>query len=239
MRRIRVFIALATTAISAAAAGSPEGRWTGVARVPDRPLTLVVDLAKDSAGAWIGSLTIPGLDVNGASLGSISVTGNDVLFDSGGALGVPPDGPATFRGRLEGDTLAGELRQAGNAAPFTLKRIGDAQVDLTTRSKPVADSTQGRWVGEYEMGGYPRQVTVDIANEGLATPRVDFVVVGKATTKLPIDFVAEQDGVLRIESRPYRITFEGRVAADRIVGSIEAGPVEVPLVLRRSVEKTS
>jgi len=239
MRRICGFAALLAMAFSAAAAGGPEGRWTGVARVPDRPLTLVVDLAKDSTGAWVGSLTIPGLDVSGTPLGSISVAGNDVAFDSGDALGAPPDGLATFRGRIEGDAMAGELRQAGNAAPFVLKRVGEAQVDLTTRSKPVADSTQGRWTGEFELGGYPRHVTIDIANQGLATPRVDFVVVGKATTKLPIDFVAEQDGVLRIESRPYRMAFEGKVAADQIVGSIEAGPVEVPLVLRRSVGKAS
>lgn len=239
MRIVPWAAALLAAAFPAGAAQDPAGRWTGRAEVPGRPLPLVVDLAKDAAGTWIGSLTIPGFDVKGAPLGGIAIAGPDVSFDSGDALGAPPDGPALFKARLDGAAMAGELRQGGNVAPFLLRRTGEAQVDLGSRSGPVAEATQGRWIGEYELGGYARHVTVDIANEGLAKPRVDFVVVGKATTKLPIDFVAEQDGVLRIESRLYRISFEGRVAGERIVGSLEQGPVEVPLVLRRPGEKAS
>jgi hypothetical protein len=63
--------------------------------------------------------------------------------------------------------------------------------------------------------------------------------VGKLTTKLPIDFVTEEEGVLRIESHPYGITLEGRVAKDRIEGTLEQGPVEVPITLRRPGEKAT
>jgi len=80
-------------------------------------------------------------------------------------------------------------------------------------------------------------VTLDIANAASGAAQVDFVVVGKATTKLPVDYVAEEDGVLRIESRPYRVAVEGRVAAGRIDAIVEVGPQEIPMRLRR-VEKT-
>jgi len=239
MRRAALFTLLSLAALQAAAA-PPEGRWTGHARLPDRSLPVVVDLERDKAGAWIGSLTVPGLDVKGAQLDHIVVAGNEVSFASGNALGLASAGAgATFKASLDGTTLAGEMRQGGNAAPFTLKRTGEAQVDPASRSTPVANSTQGRWVGDYEMAGYPRNVTLDIANDGANMPKVDFVVVGKLTTKLPIDFVAEEEGMLRIESRPYGITLEARVTGDRIEGTLEQGPMEAPISLRRPAEKTT
>jgi hypothetical protein len=64
-------------------------------------------------------------------------------------------------------------------------------------------------------------------------------VVGKQTSKLPIDLVSEEEGILRIESRPYGITLEARVASDRIEGTLEVGPTEIPILLRRPPEKTS
>jgi hypothetical protein len=131
------------------------------------------------------------------------------------------------------------MEQAGNKAPFRLVRTGSAQIDPAARSAPVASSTQGRWIGEIELGGYPRHVTVDIVNDGANKPKVDFVVVGKQTTRLPVDLVNEEEGILHIESRPYGITLEARVGADRIEGTLEVGTNEIPIVLRRSAEKTS
>jgi hypothetical protein len=238
MRRAALVVLFSLSALAGVAA-PPDGRWTGHAQLPGRVLPLVVDLARDASGAWSGSLTIPGLDIKGAGLGHVAVEGNEVAFDAGNAIGVASAGGATFKARIDGSTMAGEMRQAGNAAPFTLRRTGDAQVDAAARSTPVAASTEGRWIGRYEMAGYPRQVTLDIANDGTGMPKVDFVVVGKLTTKLPIDFVAEEEGILRIESHPYGITLEARVAKDRIEGTLEQGAVEVPILLRRSTEKAS
>jgi hypothetical protein len=135
--------------------------------------------------------------------------------------------------------MTGTFAQAGNRAPLRLERTGPAQVEAAPRPTPVSRAAEGRWEGRYDMGGYPRNVTVEIANQGAAMPRVDFVVVGKATTRLPIDFVAEEEGVVRIESRAYRIAFQGRVHDDRIEGILEQGPLEIPLVLRRPERKPS
>jgi len=230
---------LALAALGGRAAGDAEGRWAGRASLPGRDLDLVVDLAREPSGAWVGSLTVRGFDVKGAPLGNIAVGDAGLAFDAGDALGAPPDG-AAFKGRIDAQgAMTGTMSQAGNTAPFRLERVGAAQVDAAPRSTPVAHATEGRWVGRFELGGYPRDVTLDIANQGAAMPQVDFVVVGKATTKLPIDRVAEEDGVLRIESRAYRFAFEGRVRGDRIDGTLELGPTEMPLVLQRAPGKSS
>jgi hypothetical protein len=238
MRRAALFVLVSVSALSAAAA--PEGRWAGYARLPGRELPVVVDLAPDPSGVLAGSLTIPGFDVKGAALGNVKVEGSVASFEAANVLSPPAGGGGVaFKGRIDGDAMVGEMRQGGNTAPFRLERTGPAQVDPAARSTPVANTTQGRWVGQFELGGYPRHVTLDIANEGSAAPRVDFVVVGKQTSKLPIDLVSEEEGILRIESRPYGITLEARVASDRIEGTLEVGPTEIPILLRRPAEKTS
>jgi hypothetical protein len=205
-------------------------------KIPGRDMSIVLDLAKDSSGDWRGSMIMPGFDVKGAPLENLKVAGDDITFDAGDALGAEPYGPAKFAARTDASgAMSGELTQSGNTARFTLKRTGAAQVELAARSTAVSRETEGRWIGEYEMGGYPRHVTVDIANRPGAPANVDFVVVGKATTKLPIDFVSEEEGLLRIRCSAYRINFEGRLDArkEKIVGTFENGPFELPLVLRR------
>jgi len=227
-------LAAAAVAIHCSAA-SPEGRWSGTVHIPGRDIALVVDLGKDASGQWIGSLIVTGFDVKGAPLGHIRVAGDELSFDAGEALGVAPNN-ATFDARLDGSAaMKGEFHQAGNSATFELARTGAAQVEAARRSTAVSRETEGRWVGEYQMNGYPRHVTLDLANRAGASAEVSFVVVGKATTQVPIDFVAEEEGVLRIESSAYRMTFEGRVRASegRIVGTFESGPFELPLTLQR------
>ena len=222
----------------ACAATGLDGRWTGQAAIPGRDIALVIDLARDASGTWSGSLTAPGLDVKGAPLANFSIQGDELRFDAGDALGAAPFGPATFALRPAGDgRLSGELTQAGNVAPIALMRSGDAQVEPPRRSTRVASTTEGRWVGQFELGGYPRHVTIDIANPATGAAQVEFVVVGRATTKLPVNYVAEEDGTLRLESRAYGLAIEGRVLAGRIDGTVEVGPQEIPLRLRR-VEKT-
>jgi hypothetical protein len=234
MRKTLVLL-LASAALPGWAA-DPSGRWTGTVKIPGREMPIVVDLAKDKAGAWSGSMIMPGFDVKGAPLGNLKITGDDIAFDAGDAMGAEPYGPAKFTARADAKgAMTGELTQGGNKAPFMLKRSGPAQVEFAARSTAVSREAEGRWVGEYEMGGYPRHVTVDIANRPDAPASVDFVVVGKATTKLLIDFVSEEEGLLRIQCSTYRINFEGRLDSrkEKIVGTFENGPFELPLVLRR------
>jgi hypothetical protein len=234
MGRTSLLLAACLAVLPSAAAG-PAGRWTGIVAVPGRDIPITVDLGQERSGAWIGSYVMPGFDVKGSALGHIKVSGDDVAFDAGETLGTGPNA-ASFDAHLDNPSrMTGHFHQGGNTATFVLERTGAAQVELARQSTRVARDIEGRWIGEYEMNGYPRHVTVDIANREGEPAAVEFVVVGKMTTKVPVDFVAEQEGMLRIESSAYRITFEGRVekASGRIVGTFDNGLIESPLVLRR------
>lgn len=218
-------------------AGTPAGRWQGVVDVPGRPFALVVDVARDGDGRWIGSVIVPALGVKGAPLANVTSDAGGIAFDLGRLLASPAYGPARFAARLQTDgAMAGEMRQGGNAAPFTLTRTGPAQVEPPVRSTPVAADVAHAWRGDFELTGYPRHVTLTFENHADSGATATLVVVGKATTTVPIDLVVQEGANLRIESQAMGIAFEGRLddAHAELQGTIEVGPIERPLVLRRA-----
>jgi hypothetical protein len=95
---------------------------------------------------------------------------------------------------------------------------------------------EGEWIGEYELLGYPRHVTVRLTNHAGGGATSEFVVVGKKTNNLPVDLVTQQQDFIRIESHETGINYEGRFRKDSgdITGTFEQGPLEIPLVLHRA-----
>jgi hypothetical protein len=238
MLRPTILAFLVALAVTAGAAGQgPAGRWEGQSQIPGRSLPLVVDLAQEGASAWVGSIIIPGLGIKGAPLSNVVVTDSSVAFDVANALGAPPYGPATFKATLAGDKMTGEMRQAGNVAKFSLAKVGLPQVESPPRSTPVARALEAQWTGEFELGGYPRHVTMTLENHAAAGATAKLLIVGKQTTDLPVDFVLQDGNLLRIESSPNQIAFEGRVDDEsrEIKGTFELGALELPLTLRRRV----
>jgi hypothetical protein len=237
MRQPLIALLACLPLVASGAAPPPEGRWEGRVEIPGNELPLFVDFVPGSTGGWAGSIVIPGLGVKGASLTNIVVTGDDVSFELGKVLGSPGHGPAGFKARLTGsDRMAGEMRQAGNLAKFVLVKVGPPEVESAPRSTPITRDLEAQWSGEYELGGYPRQVTITLENRGGDGATAKFVIVGKMTNDLPVDLVIQQGNVLRVESQTTQVFFEGRVFSDpgEIRGTIEVGPVELPLVLRRA-----
>ena len=237
MRRIPLALLLFLPAFACGAANPAEGRWEGPVQIPGKDLQLVVDLAQDSAGAWAGSIIVPGLGIKGEPLKNVVITDTDVAFDAGGALGSTTYGPAHFKARLaSADGMAGDMSQAGNVAKFSLKRVAAAQVETPARSTRVTGDIEAQWTGDFELGGYPRHVTITFENHAGAAATAKFVVVGKQTTTLPVDLVIEEGNFVRIESRENRAAFEGRFVKEsgEIRGVFEMGPYELPLVLRRA-----
>jgi hypothetical protein len=240
MRRTITMLLLCVPALTLGAA--PEGRWGGPIQIPGRELQLIVDLARDSGGAWTGSIIIPGLGIKGAPLSNVVVTDAGLAFDLDNLLSSPTYGPASFKAHPSaGDGIEGEMSQGGNVAHFSLKRIAPAQVESSPRSTPVRRDIEDQWIGDFELGGYPRHVTIILENRADAAATARFVVVGKKTTNLPVDLVIEEDNFLRIESQETRVAFEGRFFkdSDEIRGIVEMGPFELPLVLHRFAARTS
>jgi hypothetical protein len=225
MRPWRIFALLCLATPAWPAPPPASGRWQGVVHIPERDAVVVVDLAQDDHGAWTGSAILPDFGVKGAPLGALNVTAAEVGFTLE-ALGTP-----RFSGRLAADgTLSGTFQQAGNTAPFELRRTGPAQVDMPLRSTEIAKAFDGVWSGQTELLGNPLRVRLTLQSPN----GVQFFVAGHREHDLKVDLVAQDGAFLSVRSSDLGgIRFEGelRSADHRIVGSLNQGPFEAPLVL--------
>ena len=210
------------------------GRWEGVVHIPERELTVVVDLDRGTGGAWMGSITVVGLDIKGAPLSDIVVKAPEIVFAAQTAL--PPRGlQVTFKGKIDSSgMLSGYFNQGGNTAPFSLKKIGLPDVEAPPRNTPVAKELEGEWKGEYELNGYKRGVTLRLANQPEGAT-AEMVVVGKRTTKIPMDSVTQEGDFLTLQSHGMGMNYEGRFGKEsqEIKGIFGQGPIEIPLVFHR------
>ena len=219
------------------AAPSAAGRWEGTAQIPGRELKLIVDLSDEAGKDWIGSIIIPGLGIKGAPLADLHVRGGDLTFAIKGALGNERAGRAELKAHLTADNhLAGDFTQGGNSAPFVLEKSGPAQVDPPLRNTPVSKDVEGEWKGDYEMMGYARHATLKFSNRGAEGAALEFVIVGKKVNNVPVSLVTQDENFLTVKSDEFGITFEGgfNKEAGEIKGTLTQGPLEAPLVLRRT-----
>lgn len=234
--RLVATILLASVALCQAGE-SAAGRWEGVVQIPGQELKLVVDLSDQGGKDWVGSIIVPGFGVKGAPLVDLHLTGGDLACTIKGALGNERTGRAQMQAHLTADGhLAGDFKQGGNSAPFVLSKTGPAQVDLPPRSTAVAKDLEGEWKGDYEMMGYARHATMKFSNRGPEGAGLEFTIVGKKVNNVPVSLVTQNDNFVTVKSDEFGITFEGRFNRDagEIKGTLSQGPVESPLLLRRT-----
>ena len=134
------------------------------------------------------------------------------------------------------DRMTGEMRQAGNVAKFALTKSGQAHVEVTPRSTPVGRDLEDRWIGEYELGGYPRHVTLSARESRRCRRQRQARHRRQADERHPRRPRGPAGRNAADRDRKRRgIAFEGRIGngASEIRGTIELGSTELPLVLRR------
>jgi hypothetical protein len=230
-----ILILVLASSVLARGEESAAGRWEGFVQIPGNDLRLIVDFEQRDGGVWIGSIIIPGLNLKGAALTDIAFNGSAATFAVKSALGSLRAEPAKFRGRFSGgNKMTGDFVQGGNAASFTLERIGPPQVELPQRSTPIARELEGEWKGEYELFAYPRKVTIKLQNHGAEGATAEFVILGRKENKLPVDLVMQEGLLITIESHDTGLSFEGRTEKDKINGTVLQGPLEIPVVLYRA-----
>lgn len=224
-------------ALACEGAEKATGRWEGSVQIPGRAYDLIVDLDQSNGKDWTGSIIIPGLGIKGAPLSDIVCDGSTVSFAVKGALASERTGNTTLKARLtNAGEMTGEFLQAGNSAPFVLRKTGPPEVELPRRSTALSNELAGQWNGDYATEGYTRHVTLTMTNHAAGAATAQLVVIGKRTTNAPVDLIAEDAGFLTIESHQFGIIYEGRFnrEAGEIKGTWTLGPFELPLTLRRT-----
>jgi hypothetical protein len=232
-RRSWLLMALAAAPWAHAGALPGLGRWEGAAQVQGMPMPMVIDLDRGA-----GSITLPGRRVKGAPLADLQHDARGARFTLAAAFLVPgepvPSIELRWRGRERAD---GVLRLGGLVAPVALRRTGDAQVDRPPASTPIADALVGTWVGRYELGGTPREVTLVLSRDAAGRGRAAMTIVGRRRTEVPFERVVQQPRFLSLRGNAFDIAVEGAWREGAIDATFEQGPFEAPLALRREDAK--
>jgi hypothetical protein len=86
------------------------------------------------------------------------------------------------------------------------------------------------------MMAYPRHTTLKFSNRGAEGPALEFTIVGKKVNNVPVSLVTQDGDFVTVKSDEFGITFEGRFVKEtgEIKGTLSQGPMEAPLVLRKT-----
>ena len=212
------------------AALDPSGRWEGKIQIPEREVSVTVDLAKTTAGTWIGSLSIPPSTSIDVPLGSITFDGTLVKFTA-----MLP-GKAMFEGKLSSDgrSLTGTASNAEGSAPFQLARTGDASVKLPSASSLLPKEFEGAWEGTVDVSGTVKKIGLKLsaASDGTA---VGVLISSEAgAPEIPVTVVTVKGVQLYLESRAVSGTFNGTLRdTGEIAGEWTQRTTRLPLTFRK------
>ena len=223
---------LFVAAVIAQAAEPASARWDGTLQLPGREYRLVIDLARNAQGRWIGSAIFPNLGVKGAPLSDIAVTDSAVSFAVKDVLG-----GVKIRGNLTGDgAFAGTLEQGGNTAPCALQKAGPPQVELPRQSTSVAKELEGDWEGDMMFIDHNVHVRLSLANqaEGRATGKL--FLKGRREVNLDVAMLTQESDLLTLQAPEASLIYDGRFRGSEISGTWQQGPYEFPLVLHRAAK---
>src|SRR5918993_3464637 len=191
--------------LGAQVAMDPSGRREGKILIPEREMSLTVDLAKTPAGIWIGSLSIPPSTSIDVPLGTISIEGTVVKFSA-----MLP-GKATFEGKLSADgrSLSGTASNAQGTAPFQLARTGDASVKVPPPSSRLPEEFAGTWEGTVDVSGTVKKIGLKLSAAADGTAVGVLISSEPGAPEVPVTVVTITGPQLQLESRVVGGAFTG------------------------------
>jgi hypothetical protein len=214
-----------------APASAASGHWQGEIQIPDRVLSFTVDLAKNAAGAWIGSMTVSGTTSVDVPLTGIAVADSGVRFDAK----LPED--ARFQGTVsaDGKGLSGTVANDQGAVPFVLTRSGEANVKVPPPSSPLVKSFEGTWNGAIQVPGRtPIRVILKLSAAPDGTALATIVNVDQGNEEIPMTTVITNGNQLQMDTRLISSGYQGTLGPDgTITGEWAQGGARVALTFRR------
>ena len=218
-------------AVGLAQTGSKAaGHWQGKIQMPNRDLSITVDLARNPKGEWIGSMSVVGSSSKDVPLNSVTVEDTAVRFTAN----LPE--PASFAGHLSADAsnISGKATNAAGEAEFQLTRDGEANERIPPPSSALSKEFEGRWEGALDSGGRVRRVGLRLWPAADGTAKGVLIAVDHGNLEIPVSTVTIKDREIVLESRAVSGTYRGKLGASgEIAGEWAEGPARLPLALKR------
>ncbi|HXO20080.1 MAG TPA: hypothetical protein VOA87_09170 [Thermoanaerobaculia bacterium] len=129
--------AAAPAAAAGSFAASAEGLWQGLLmyKPAELEVDVIVELAKDAKGAWVGTLDLPNQNLKFHPLENIRIDGSAVYFEFNRfaqKAQVMVETPFTGTLSADGKTISGDFFEGKkNHLALTLKKVGEAGTERT------------------------------------------------------------------------------------------------------------
>ena len=155
--------------------------------MPNREIQITVDLAQDAKGSWIGTFS---QNQGGPSvpLADIKVADKNVKFRIAVGGANAPD----FDCKLEPPaSMPCTVNTPGGSLTTTMKRTGEAKVELPKSSPAVSPELEGNWEGSLETPGGTLRLVVHFKNQPDKTVKATLDSLDQNSTDLPLTDVVQ------------------------------------------------
>ncbi len=233
--RLRTFllaalVLMSTPSLSAQTPADPSGHWEGTVQVPDSSMSIEVDLAKNGAGKLSGTISIPSEKLKGLPLRLVTVEGRSVNFRA------REDQPFTGVLSDDGTLLSGTLTMEGYSLAMSLRRTGDARIEVPARSAAIAAELEGTWNGTMDVKGKQLHIVLTMLNQADGTAIGSVVNLDQGRLEIPVTVIAQSASTLTFDLRAVGGSYAGTFNNDRteLVGTYRQGALEAPMTFRRA-----
>ena len=225
-------VVAATASLShAQTAVDPSGHWEGTIQVPEMPVKVEVDLARDSRGELSGTFTQT-QRLNGLPLTNLAIDNRSVTFQIKGS----PAGERLFKGDVSEDGLSmtGKFAQTGYSMPFTLTRTGDAKIVEAPKSAQIGKALEGTWNGTLEVNGVQRQLVLTMANQPDGTSVGSFTNVDEGL-EIPVTTITQDASKVTLDIKAVAGGYTGVLNGEgtELTGTLKQGSMTLPLTFRK------
>lgn len=208
-----------------------SGHWNGALtpkQGPVKTVTIVLRFENTKQGEIVGFMDAPDQGTSGVPITSASL--EDGGFDFKIAVA-----RVEYAGRLSGNELVGEWKQAGIGLPLTLKK-GKAPVKKLTLSPAAMGRLSGRWQGRVDTPQATLRVVFRFERTEQGDPVGYLDSPDQGRSGIPIDEAKLEEGSLTMKVDGLMAEYKGTLSGDKIAGqlSLAGNSFDVPLERSRS-----
>ena len=143
----------------------------------------------------------------------------------------------SFEGKVsdDGSVFAGTATSDEGAAPFHLKRSGDANVKVPPSSTSLSKDFEGAWEGTLEVPGKQLRAILKLTR-GSGVAMGTLISLDEGGQEFPITTITQKDRQLQFEIRLIRAKYTGTLdgSGAQIAGEYTTDGLTLPLVFKRA-----
>ncbi len=221
---------------AAFAQSGPAGHWEGTVQLPDHDIQIVVDLAKDDKGAWNGAFSQTTQGVRNVPLADIRVDDKSVKFRIAAGGSSAPE----FDCSLESPTsMRCSLTTPGGSVTSSMKRTGEAKIELPKFSPAVAGELEGKWEGSIETPNGTLRLVVHLKNQPDKTVKATMDSLDQNSMDLPLTDIVQKGSAVEFQLRLVNGAYKGTLNKDatQLEGEWSQGGASLPLILKKAPSK--